>query len=276
MSKIYSIFDGKIYINNTNSFNIKHICECGQLFRYQSSGDDYIIISDDKLAKVFKTESGYTIVCSDTDYFVNYFDLDTDYDQIKLSLSGEIMDKAKSYGYGIRILKQNLIEMIISFIISANNNIKRIQKTVNYICEKCGKDMGGYFAFPTLESLSKCDEQFFIDAGAGYRAGYLVSTIKQLLTFDFEALKNMSTVEARKTLCSFKGVGGKVADCILLFALSRKDVYPVDTWMEKVYYDYYYNGDKNPEQIRTYMTSFFGSLSGYAQQYLFYYKRELK
>jgi N-glycosylase/DNA lyase len=136
--------------------------------------------------------------------------------------------------------------------------------------------MGGYFAFPTLESLSKCDEKFFVEAGAGYRANYLVDTINKLVSYDIQSLKELPTPQARKTLCEFKGIGGKVADCILLFALSRKDVYPVDTWMEKVYYDSYYAGDKNAEEIRAYMTNFFGELSGYAQQYLFYYKRELK
>lgn len=277
MSKIYRVKNNKIYIDNIASFCIKHICECGQLFRFERKNEHfYTIFSKNNYANVVKNENGYEIECSNVEYFINYFDLDNDYESIKSRLKNSIMKDAVEYGYGIRILKQDLFEMIISFIISANNNIKRIQKTINAICAKCGKDMGGYYAFPTLESIGKCDEEFFKSVGAGYRAGYLVDTIKKLQTYNLERLKALDTESARKELMSFKGIGRKVADCILLFGLNRQDVFPVDTWIEKVYRDYYFAGEKSREQISVYLTNLYKDLSGYAQQYLFYYKRELE
>ncbi len=277
MSKIYRVENNIIYIIDTTSFCIKHICECGQLFRFERKNEHfYTIFSQNHYANIKKVESGYEIECSDAEYFVKYFDLDCDYNFIKNSFKNSIMEKAVEYGYGIRILKQDLFEMIISFIISANNNIKRIQKTINAICSKCGKDMGGYYAFPTLKRLNECDEDFFKSVGAGYRASYLVDTIKKLNSYDLEKLKGLDTKSARKELMSFKGIGRKVADCILLFGLSRQDVFPVDTWIEKVYRDYFYEGEKSREQISEFLTSLYKGLSGYAQQYLFYYKRELE
>lgn len=273
MSKIYKIQDNKIYITNSSDFNIKHICECGQMFRYYVEGEKYTIISSFERAVISPLNGGYEIECSNVDYFISYFDLDTDYSAIKKSLCGEIMTKAVNYGYGIRILKQDLFEMIISFILSANNNIKRIQKSLEYICINCGEKRDGYYAFPTLEKLSECNEEFFKKAGAGYRASYLVSTIKTLLTYPLQNLPTLSTSEARKELMSFKGIGRKVADCILLFGLARQDVFPVDTWIEKVYKDYFYEGEKTREDISKFLTDKFGVLSGYAQQYIFYYRR---
>lgn len=277
---MYTLKDNKIIINNLNDFNIAHILECGQIFRYEKLDElHYNVISDKFKAEIIQDNLTATIITNNIEYFVNFFDLDRDYNKIKKSINHTtIMSKAIDYGYGIRILNQNLLETIISFIISANNNIKRIQKSINYICEKLGTLTNGYYTFPTLEQLHSANEEFFVSAGTGYRAKYLVETINDLYTgkFDLEKLKFLPTDEARKYLCSFKGIGEKVANCILLFGMHREMVFPVDTWMEKVYYDYFFAGNKNPSQITRYMMDKFKDLSGYAQQYLFYYKRELK
>lgn len=274
---MYKVENNKIIITNTADFNTTHILECGQVFRFKKIAEDtYIIFSLDKVAKIVTYQDLIEIETTDVDYFVNYFDLDTDYGKIKQDLSKfEILKEPIKYGYGIRILKQDLFEMIISFIISANNNIKRIQGIIEKICEFCGTKIGDFYAFPTLEQLTKCTVQDFKRFGAGYRAEYLHKVCRQLQEVDLEKIAKIPSCDARKMLCSLMGVGPKVADCILLFGLNRQDVFPVDTWIMKVYTDMFGGTLTNRQQIANYLVNYFGSnMSGYAQQYLFYYKRE--
>jgi len=277
---MYKLDENKIIINNLKDFNIAHILECGQVFRYEKiNTNHYTVISKGFKAEIKQNEDYAVITSSNIGYFVNYFDLNRDYGVIKDSISTyPIIEQAINHGYGIRILNQDLVETIISFIISANNNIKRIQKSLNYISEHLGEKVEDYYTFPSLDKLYNADEEFFVSAGTGYRAKYLKETISDIYTGKLDLMKLLSlpTDEARKYLCTFKGIGEKVANCILLFGLHREEVFPVDTWMEKVYRDYFYAGDKNPSQITRYMVDKFKDLSGYAQQYLFYYKRELK
>ena len=267
-----------IKIQNNTDFNPTHIFECGQFFRYKKINNDYYIaFSLDKKVEVFKKDEDYYFKCDENnvDYFNNFFDLETDYYAIKNNLirNFPFMKKAINFGYGIRILKQNILEMIISFIISANNRIPRIQKSIEYICEKAGTNMGDYYAFPTLEQLSKLDEQFFLNAKIGFRAKYMVQTIKDLQNIDFKELEKLDTPTLREKLIQLKGVGPKVADCILLFGFSRKNVFPVDTWIAKVYEQDLGGEQTNRVKIAKELVNKFSDLSGYAQQYLFYYKR---
>lgn len=277
---MYKLEENKIIINNIKDFNIVHILECGQVFRYNKlDTNHYQVISKGFKAEIIQYEDHAIITSTNIGYFVNYFDLNRDYSIIKDSISVyPIMQQAIKHGYGIRILNQDLVETIISFIISANNNIKRIQKSLNYISEHLGEKVEDFYTFPSLDKLYNASEEFFVSAGTGYRAKYLKETIADIYTGKLDLIKllTLSTEDARKYLCTFKGIGEKVANCILLFGLHREEVYPVDTWMEKVYRDYFYAGDKNPAQITRYMVGKFKNLSGYAQQYLFYYKRELK
>ena len=273
----YYIQNGNIIIPNPVDFNIKHICECGQMFRYEDKGTYYVVISTDLEAIVHKNDNKSVVIESkNPNYYANYFDLNNDYAIIKAELiKTPILKLAVDYGYGIRIAKQNLLETLISFIISANNNITRIKKIIENICANYGKNMGGYFAFPTLEALKAISVQEFAKFGAGYRAEYLHSTIKQLNQNYLYELSNQTTQQAYKTLLSLKGVGNKVAECILLFGLNKVDVFPVDVWMDRVceeYFDLHIARNKKSEA----MVKRFGSLAGYAQQYLFYYKRNLR
>ena len=172
-------------------------------------------------------------------------------------------------------MHQPLVETIVGFIISANNNIPRIQKALQQIATNFGKNCGEFYAFPTLEELQKITEQDFVDFGCGYRAPYLVETIKKLATdFNFEKLENSDTKTAKQELLKLKGVGPKVADCILLFGLGKRDVFPVDTWIEKVYLEDFSGKKANRNQIAKFFVDEFKDLSGYAQQYVFYYKRK--
>ena len=266
----------KIIIKSIEEFKPKHIIECGQIFCYKKENDiTYIVYSADKMAKVKEYETYVEIETDNKDYFVNYFDLNTNYTDLKNKFIKDYpyLTKAINYGTGIRILKQDPFETIIGFIISANNNIKRIQKIMFAIRQNFGKNMGEYYTFPTAQELSKATEQDFKNMGAGYRAKYLVEATKQLANADYESLRKMPTDELNKYLLTIMGVGQKVADCIMLFAFSKGNVFPVDTWIEKVYCSYF-KEEHNRVIIRKNLLNTFGENSGYIQQYLFYSQRE--
>lgn len=272
----YVIDGNKILIKDTSEFCPKHILECGQLFRYLNSSSGYKIFSKNLFCSLIYVDGYATIETVDTDYFVKYFDLNRDYGEIKRRLLGfPCMREAIGYGYGVRILNQDPTEMIISFIISANNNIPRIQGIIERMCMTSGAPIGdeGY-AFPTLEDLSRRDREYFTSIGAGYRADYLVKSVDALYHGFADDVEGLDTPSARKKLMQLTGVGRKVADCILLFGYHREDVFPVDTWIEKVYSRLFGESSATPTRKADELAEYFGDLSGYAQQYLFYHARE--
>ena len=255
-------------------FEPSHILDCGQIFRYHFDGQGYVVHSKDKRCYIVRARDGWNINTDDVPYFVNFFDLQRDYDEIKARLNAfPIMAEATKFGHGIRILKQDFFEMIISFIISANNHIPRIKGIIERICESYGQNMGDYYAFPTPAALATADADFFRKIGAGYRAEYLEITAKTLASQDLDAWLSLPTDQLAKRLNSLMGVGPKVADCIMLFGAGRMDVFPVDTWIKKVYWDGI-GTETNPAKIRKDLVNTFGKDAGFAQQYLFYMKRE--
>jgi len=270
----YEILDDGIFIFNSPDFDIKHILECGQVFRFKSTDFGYRLYSKDHKADIYCQKDGTKIVCKNKKYFINYFDLDTNYDIIKSQLNKQNLSEEIKFGAGIRILNQDQIETIISFIISANNNIPRIKNTIEKLCEGAGDSCGDYYAFPTLQQLSKMDASFFRSIGCGYRSEYLVDTIQKLQNFDIEKIKTLNSSDARKMLIELKGVGRKVADCILLFGFHFTDVFPTDTWIVKVYEDEFGKTNLSPAKISELYAERFGDLSGFAQQYMFYAKRK--
>lgn len=278
--KNYYIDENNIIVTNLKEFNIIHILECGQVFRYKKDQDGYVVYSKDKMAKITSYRDKIIIETDDVDYFINYFDLDTSYADIKNQLSKfEVLVPMLSDAYGIRILNQDPFEMIICFIISANNNIKRIQMIIENICAKFGNynEKNEFFEFPSREQLMNASVQDFVDIGAGYRANYLYKVVRELENFDYDYVKSNSSEKSLPYLLSLSGVGPKVADCILLFGFHKGDVFPVDTWIVKVYNSYFSNELVfDTKKIRRELTNIFGNLSGYAQQYLFYYKRILE
>lgn len=256
-------------IVSTKDFNVNQTLECGQLFRYKILDSHAVVYTGNKKAILYnKSSSEIVIENEDKEYFYNYFDLQTDYSKIKNDLADKpFMRESIQNGYGIRILKQDIIETIISFIISANNNIPRIQGILNKIAKNN--------VFPSLDELASFSEQDFKAIGAGYRASYLEKTIKILLNekFNISTPYSLNGDNANKYLCdTLVGVGPKVADCILLFAYHKMDVFPVDTWIKKVYADIF--GEQiSPNKMREKLIQTYGNLSGYAQQYLFFNKR---
>jgi len=277
----YKIFDDRVEVYNLSCFDIKHICECGQIFRYVKNDDgSYLVTSSDKRAKVAKNGEKYVIYTAYPAYFANFFDLDYDYAKAKKELSkNKLMANSISHGEGIRIAKADKFEIIIEFIISANNNIKRIKKIVENLC-MVGKlkedEFGSYHAFPTPEELAMQSDDWYASLGAGYRAPYIKETAEFISKTDLTEIGKLSSEELYKWILSLKGVGPKVASCILLFGFGRKEYFPVDTWLEQVYYNHFDAGKKNRKQIQEYFEHLFGENSGLAQQYLFYAERENK
>ena len=259
-------------------FNVVDTLECGQVFRYKKIAENhYGVYSKDKYAELVQSGDKVEVFAEEKDkqYFWHYFDLDTDYSKIveQIASVNDTMRQASGLGKGIRILNQDLVEMIFSFIISANNNIKRIQQIVDRICTGLGTKTQYGYAFPTLEQMSGANVDFFANVGAGYRDKYLVATAQKLLTYNLDELRQMTTKNAHKELLTFLGVGPKVADCILLFGMHRGDVFPVDTWLKKAYHAFFEAGHADKD-ISNYFCGIFGQNSGLAQQYLFYFLRK--
>lgn len=284
----------KIIIYDLSQFNTNQIFDCGQIFRYFIDGNIAEVISGDKYAKVVTYIDKIEILTKDIEYFEHFFDLDKDYNQIKNQLiDDQFLAPSIKFGYGIRILNQDLFEMIVSFIISANNNIKRIKNSLNSLSKQFGTrvdfdgesikgspliadDGNAYYAFPTLEQLKKASVQDYINAGLGYRAEYMFDTIQKLNQNDLDTFIQLSQDQQLQFLLSLKGVGEKVAHCIMLFAMHQTKVFPVDTWINKVYNDLTNTNCTNRKLISQTLTDRYGELSGYAQQYFFYYYRTLK
>lgn len=264
---------------STQDFDIRQILDCGQIFRYEKIDEGkYYVYSLDKRCLVEQSDACVKIYSKDREYFWHYFDLDRDYSKIKESLREKpFMAQAVEYGSGIRILNQDRWEMLISFIISANNHIPRIKGIIRRLCDKLGKDMGEYKSFPTAQAMASKDETFYAELGAGYRAKYLADTAKRVADgFDLDCVNEMQADQANKYLCKLLGVGEKVADCILLFGYHKIDVFPVDTWIRKVYRDIFGESCDNKKIIREKLINMYSKeLAGYAQQYLFFNKRDM-
>lgn len=283
----------KYIIKNCNTFELKDIFECGQCFRFNKQEDEsYTGVVGNNVINVKKVDNEIHIKSVGQDNLeelvVNYFDLNRDYEQIKDKLSkiDENMEKSISYGKGIRILNQDLWETIISFIISANNNIPRIKGIIDRMSERYGKKImfegKEYYTFPTVDELSKASVEDLRALGLGFRDVRVYETTKMIKNkeVDLEQLKNEKDFnKVRNTLLTLPGVGPKVADCILLFStLKRWEAFPIDVWVRRVMNELYI---KNPdetkvkkEEIEKIAYEKFGNLAGIAQQYLFYWKRE--
>lgn len=267
----------------TEDLSVKETLECGQVFRYFKSGKGYTVISLNKCAYLYE-ENGFThILSNDINYFYNYFDLGRDYSKIKQDIKSfniEYLDKSVEASKGLRLLRQDPVETAFSFIISQNNNIKRIQNSINKICENCGEKLEflneTYYAFPSVETLADKSVEFYKSLGLGYRNEYILRFAKLLSGgFDFNSLCNFSTPQIEKELLKIHGIGKKVADCITLFGFYKYDSFPVDTWIEKLYLENLGGTEKDRKKISEELVSKFKELSGFVQQYLFYYKRSL-
>ena len=269
-----------ITINNVRDLDLTHTFECGQCFRWVPSGSgSYAGAAGDMAARITLEDGTLTIDATGGDeaFWRSYFDLDTDYGEIKRRLiSGEprIAD-ACSYGSGIRILNQDPFETIISFIISQNNNIPRIRKNIESLCRAYGEpvegseavspDGGTVCSFPSPEALAAAGVSDLAAMKLGYRSGYIKAGAEQYL--------KEGCPDCREALLAFRGIGPKVANCIMLFGLRDTAAFPVDTWVKQIMNDMYGFEPNDAKGMQAFASDKFGDLAGYAQQYLFYYYR---
>ena len=273
-----------------DSFNPTHIFECGQAFNFHKEEDgSYTAVFLNMIINLREKED-YVLVRNVSledfyEYFYDYFDLGTNYGRIKEKLStDENLKVASDYGYGIRILNQEMFETVISFIISANNGITRIKKAVRIISERYGTYIGeymgrSYYSFPRPEVLAEVDPGDLREyARVGFRDVRIVKASQMIRDdyLDFDRDMNLDSLDLKEKLMEMPGIGPKVADCILLFAFHRRETFPVDVWIKRVMETLFIGHEVPKKLVDNYARDIFGENAGYAQQYLFYYGREEK
>ena len=259
----------------TDDFSLEKICLSGQCFRFRElEKGKYCVVAFGKYLEIEQYDKEIIFYCSEKEYYdiwKEYFDLDTDYKKYLngVDITDEYLNQAIQFGKGIRILKQDVWEMIISFIVSQQNNIKRIQKIIELLCQKFGEmkyTQQGiiYYTFPSIEYLAKATEQDLKHCNLGYRAKYILKTTNDLFQNPsiIENLKNMNYTESKKELMKLYGIGEKVADCICLFSLHHLNAFPIDTHIKSVLQSQYQNG---------FPFDLYAGYEGVIQQYIFYY-----
>ena len=260
--------------------SVRQISESGQCFRLNQIAEDcYALVALGRYLEIEQQGDEVLFLCAQEEYdtvWRQYFDMENDYGLYRSAVPGEdiYLTQAVAFGSGIRILQQDVWEMLISFIISQQNNIKRIRKCIETLCERYGerktfKDGVNvknteYYTFPDVKALAQASEEELRACGLGYRSRYIVSTSNSILKkeVDLDALKKMDYIQAKGELLKLSGVGEKVADCICLFGLHYMDAFPVDTHIRQAMDAHYPAGFP------------FERYAGYAgamQQYIFYY-----
>ncbi len=268
----------------SDNFNLKHIAESGQCFRMNPTGENrYSLIAFDRYTELTQiNENCVDITCTEEDFkliWKEYFDLDYDYNQVVSSLSqgqDEFLRNAAGYGRGLRILKQEIFETLISFIISQRKNIPTIKNCIEQLCarygekrfcEECGKKE--YYTFPAPHKLAGALLEDLRKAGLGYRDEYILKTSQAVVRgyIDLSSLKHLSNEEAIGQLRNLSGVGIKVANCVSLYALHHIEAFPIDVWIARILKDIY----RNEFDLKPY-----NGFAGIVQQYMFYYIRNRK
>lgn len=258
------------------NFSLSQICQSGQCFRMKEKEEGlFAVIAKDRYLEVRQQGERCSFDCEEDEFegfWKQYFDLEQNYEAYMEAVDPKdgYLNAAMSYGFGIRILRQDLWEMIVSFLISQQNNIVRIRRCIQNICERYGemrRNVYGeaYFAFPPPQALAGLDEDALRACNLGYRSKYVVRAAQSVLSGerDLERISRMTYPEARKELLQFYGVGEKVADCICLFSLHHLQAFPVDTHISQAMERHYGKGFPK----RRYQ-----GFQGVMQQYIFYYE----
>lgn len=264
--------------------------ECGQCFRWEKCENGYrgivkgAILTLRPDARDYRVEIEKALYPIEDAYLAHYFDEHADYDSIwkHLKKKDRFLKTAVSNYKGMRLLNQEPFETLITFIISANNNIPKIKMSVEALSQRFGTYIGTidgreYYSFPTVEALAEASLEALQVKGIGYRAKAVSLTAKRILeeSIDLEKMRQLSYIESKNELTKFYGVGEKVADCVLLFSLGHKQAFPIDTWVKKMLQTLYEVED-HPRAYKDFVENYFTDYGGYAQQFLFYYMRENK
>ena len=262
---------GIVRVKLADSLSLEHLFQCGQCFRWKRSGQGgYVGVAYGRAVRVWQQESQLFLRCTRVEFdrvWRRYFDLDRDQLLSRFTVN-HFLEQAVGHGRGLRILRQQPWEALVSFLVSQCNNIPRISGILQTLCCQWGQplELEGerLYAFPPPEALAPLSLEQLAPLRAGYRAKYILAAAQAVCqgVVDFDCLEQMDTAQARQALMALPGVGPKVADCVLLYGLGKLDAFPVDAWMKKAAPFY----GVSPET--------FGPLAGIAQQYIFYYARE--
>ncbi len=264
--------DNCVKVSGLEDFSLVETCECGQCFRWNGQPDGtYIGIAAGKRAQVEQKGDAlffYGVTEEEfEEFWRGYFDLDFDYGAVRRLVCGnEVLRAAAEFAPGIRILRAEPWETLCSFIISQNNNIPRIKGIIERLCSTFGEEIeGGGYSFPGADRLAGLKEEDLAPLRCGFRAGYILDAARKVAEgeIDLEALRLAPIEEARAELQKIRGVGPKVAECVLLYGLHRLEAFPVDVWMKKAMTRLFPEG--LPECARPF--------AGIAQQYLYHYVR---
>ena len=267
--------NNNIYIYGAEDFDLPHTLDCGQAFRWVCDEKNvWSGVAFNRFLKLEKLTDGTVVLYNTTaedfeNIWKDYFDFSRDYGEIiKILSENSVLKQACEYSHGIRILNQEPFETLCSFIISQNNNIKRIKGIISRLCENFGEKKEGYYTFPTAEKLATLTLEDLSVLRSGFRAKYLLDAAQKVANgeVDLKLLKEMNLEDARNQLMKIKGVGPKVADCCLLFSHRHTDAFPKDVWIKRAMEVLF--GGELPECAKEY--------AGIAQQYIFFYARDTK
>lgn len=259
-------------------YNLTRTLSCGQVFRWHSAGSIATGIFAGRPVRVVQVAGGLSVEGlterEETRQFRRYLGLDEPLATIEGQLAHDaVLRGAIKRSSGIALMRQDPWECLISFIISAFNNIPKIEQSLGRLAARFGNPVGEGWSFPTPERLASASLRSLRACWLGYRAPYVRSVARQVANreVDLATLEDASFAEARKTLLALPGVGEKVADCVLLFAYGHGVAFPVDVWIQRVVERRYFGGrPQTPRHLRAFAQARFGSLAGYAQQHLYF------
>jgi N-glycosylase/DNA lyase len=277
-------------------FNLDVTLCCGQVFRWDKKSEWWYGVVGNKVLKVRQTNTELEFANADAKFIEHYFGLDNDLQEILEGIGKDehVLEALREF-WGLRIIRQDPWECLISYICATYKSIAAIKQMLRRLSEKFGEkktlDDCDYYTFPTPEKLANATESSLAACGLGYRTRYVLETSKKICEgeFDLEALRKMPYQQARKELCGLSGVGLKVADCILLFSLEKLEAFPVDVWVKRAILNYYANqfpeefiqkisqnssfSNAEYERLNIFGRNYFGKYAGYAQEYLYHYER---
>lgn len=283
-------FESNIILEGIKDFSLEQTLECGQCFHFKKIGDnEYGISACNRLLHI--KQDGDKIIMYNTtldeynDVWKEYFDLNTDYGAIKKHLlkEDEKLKDAIETMWGVRLLKQDFFETLISFIISQNKQIPHIKQIVAAISKEYGTYLGKigeeeFYSFPTEEQMLSVSEDALRACKTGFRAPYICDAVSVAASgkLNVSELQSMDVEMCREALMQIKGVGSKVANCVMLFGLQRYEAFPVDVWIKRIVEELYFDGVDTPkEKIEQFGVERYGKYGGFAQQYLFYYGKTM-
>lgn len=267
------------------TFNLRHTLECGQVFRWKKKGDWHYGVVNKHVIKVRQCDDKLIVQSSSElgrKFIESYFRLDDDLEKILRAISkDEEIKSAIEIFKGLRIVRQEPWECLVSYLLSVNSNIPLIKRNINAICKKYGEpiifEKQRFYTFPEPRTIASASVDELKSCGLGFRAGFIHNTAKRIFegVLDLESLKNREYEVAKSHLMKLKGVGHKVADCILLFSLEKLEAFPVDRWVRRFMTETYFDEkDVSDNEIRKFARDYFGKFAGYAQEYLYYYRRK--